>query len=560
MKLPTYPWQRRRFWYEEPARTPSPSYLGGQVEHPLLGYRLPEVAQLPDHHIWQNSLAKLSEAAHRLAKEASTPEGLYKEMALAEVKIIFGEKNHVMRRLTLHKPLIQNQEAEGAVQTSLNQQDETAALRFFYRPDDESAWELLAEAELQIGKVNLDWLYELRWETSNLTPPQDLSSAPEGLWLIFADRSGVGQQLSAKLMESGVKSRLFFLENETSDFDQILSRVEHNLPIHVVYLWGLDLPLNALEQAQAGGAETLISLTQALSHQPWEQSPGLWIVTQGAQSVIAEEPQLQCAALWGLGRVIALEQPELWRAMIDLPLDGSQESRATLLFNEIFHPSVDDQVVYRDLQRYVPRLIPAQNTTAVLAPVQKVADGAYLITGGLGLLGNELGHWLVRQGARHLVLTSRSGLPERAEWDLIPATSLSGQRIANVRSLEQAGAQVHVVRADVADEQAMQQLMDQFGKSLPPLKGLIHAAGTTTNQTVAEMDLNTWQDVLQPKIKGAWLLHRLTANISLDFFICFSSAASVWGSQGMAAYAAAKSFFGSAGSLSTGPGDAGTDS
>jgi NAD(P)-dependent dehydrogenase (short-subunit alcohol dehydrogenase family)/acyl carrier protein len=117
-----------------------------------------------------------------------------------------------------------------------------------------------------------------------------------------------------------------------------------------------------------------------------------------------------------------------------------------------------------------------------------------------------------------------------------------GRRISTVQALEEMGVQITIARADVSDRMAMKQLFAQFGAALPPLRGVIHAAGTNANQTVADLNFDTWRDVLKPKVDGAWILHNLTTQIPLDFFVCFSSAASVWGSQGMAAYAAANHF------------------
>jgi NAD(P)-dependent dehydrogenase (short-subunit alcohol dehydrogenase family)/acyl carrier protein len=186
--------------------------------------------------------------------------------------------------------------------------------------------------------------------------------------------------------------------------------------------------------------------------------------------------------------------------------------------------------------------MPVKDTGNITQPLRVSADSSYLITGGLGMLGIQLSKWLVSQGARHIVLTSRIGLPDRDAWSSVPSDTTLGKRISAIQALEEMGAQVIVVQADVADETAMRQLFAQFGTSLPVLQGVIHAAGVNTNQTVTELDLASWREVLKPKTAGAWILHRLTADLPLDFFVCFSSATSVWGSQGMAAYSAANHF------------------
>jgi NAD(P)-dependent dehydrogenase (short-subunit alcohol dehydrogenase family) len=169
-------------------------------------------------------------------------------------------------------------------------------------------------------------------------------------------------------------------------------------------------------------------------------------------------------------------------------------------------------------------------------------DVAYLVSGGLGGLGLQVARWLVERGARELVLLGRTGLPERSEWDGVDPGSLAGRRIASVRALEARGARVTVAAADVSDRDAMARLFDAFGHSLPPLRGVVHAAGVLFTDPVASMEPERFEEMLRPKVTGAWTLHELTRNQPLDFFVLFSSGASVWGSKGLGHYAAANHF------------------
>jgi acyl carrier protein len=156
------------------------------------------------------------------------------------------------------------------------------------------------------------------------------------------------------------------------------------------------------------------------------------------------------------------------------------------------------------------------------------SEGAYLITGGLGSLGQQLARWLVKHGARHVVLTSRTGSSERS--------------MAFEQELKATGATLSVVKADVADETQMSALFESFGRSLPALRGVIHAAGVVSTQALSVIDEGSMRAVLKPKVAGAWLLHRLTQNLSLDFFVLFSSSSAILGSSGLGHYAAANSY------------------
>jgi NADPH:quinone reductase-like Zn-dependent oxidoreductase/NAD(P)-dependent dehydrogenase (short-subunit alcohol dehydrogenase family)/acyl carrier protein len=156
------------------------------------------------------------------------------------------------------------------------------------------------------------------------------------------------------------------------------------------------------------------------------------------------------------------------------------------------------------------------------------ADATYLITGGHGGLGLAVARWLVKKGARHLALLSRSG------------ASISGEEVA--AELAAKGATVVTFKADVSNEVNLSRVLDEIRNTMPPLRGVIHAAGVLDDHAFLNLTPESFQRVLAPKVLGAWNLHTLTADLALDFFILFSSVASVLGSPGQANYAAANAF------------------
>jgi phthiocerol/phenolphthiocerol synthesis type-I polyketide synthase C len=156
------------------------------------------------------------------------------------------------------------------------------------------------------------------------------------------------------------------------------------------------------------------------------------------------------------------------------------------------------------------------------------ADGTYLLTGGAGGLGLKIAQWLVEAGARHLVLVSRHN-----RSDLPPHV------IKTIEELETRGTQIVIAQADVAREAELAAVFAQIDRTLPPLKGVIHAAGVLDDGVLLQQTTERFQAVLSPKVDGAWNLHRLTLNRALDFFVLFSSVASVLGTAGQGNYAAA---------------------
>jgi acyl transferase domain-containing protein/acyl carrier protein len=156
------------------------------------------------------------------------------------------------------------------------------------------------------------------------------------------------------------------------------------------------------------------------------------------------------------------------------------------------------------------------------------ADGNYLITGGLGGLGLTFAQWMVEQGARHLVLAGRSGASDEAK--------------GAIEAMEKAGAKITVAKADVAKPEQVANVLAQIKKSMLPLKGIIHAAGILADGTLAQIDRERFYAAMPPKIDGAWNLHLQTLDEPLDFFILFSSVASVLGTTGQGNYAAGNAF------------------
>jgi amino acid adenylation domain-containing protein len=156
------------------------------------------------------------------------------------------------------------------------------------------------------------------------------------------------------------------------------------------------------------------------------------------------------------------------------------------------------------------------------------ADATYLITGGLGGFGLAAAEWLVARGAENLVLMSRTGVPK-------------GDASALER-LRESGARVSVLRGNVGDEQDVERILDLVRREMPPLKGVIHAAMVLDDDVLVRLDEARLFEVLAPKVAGAWNLHRQTRSDQLDFFLLFSSVASVIGHPLQGNYAAANAF------------------
>jgi acyl carrier protein len=164
------------------------------------------------------------------------------------------------------------------------------------------------------------------------------------------------------------------------------------------------------------------------------------------------------------------------------------------------------------------------------APVHPLisSSAAYLITGGLRGLGLLTATWLAEQGAQALALVGRSA-PDAAAR-------------AAIARLEAGGCRVLVLQADVAQRAEVQRVLAIIAEELPPLAGVIHAAGVLDDGALIQQSWPRFAAVMAPKVQGAWHLHQLTEHLPLDFFVLFSSLAALFGSAGQGNHAAANAF------------------
>ncbi|MEU5637021.1 type I polyketide synthase, partial [Streptomyces rishiriensis] len=265
------------------------------------------------------------------------------------------------------------------------------------------------------------------------------------------------------------------------------------------------------------GVDSALALVQG--HGDAGLSAPLWIVTSGAVAVgagteAAVEPG--AASVWGLGRVAALEHPDAWGGLLDLP--ARPDRRALAQAAAVLRAADEDQVAVRGAQAYARRLVPAPVPAGT---GQWTSPERVLITGGTGALGARVAHWAVTRGARELVLAGRRG-PQAPGADELRA------------QLAELGARVSVVACDMGDRDAVERLLAQH-----PVDAVLHCAGVLDDDVIAAYSPDRLAAVLRAKSVAADHLDELTRDSGLSAFVTFSSIAGVWGSGGQAAYAAA---------------------
>uniref|UniRef100_UPI000AF50C4F SDR family NAD(P)-dependent oxidoreductase n=1 Tax=Streptomyces lushanensis TaxID=1434255 RepID=UPI000AF50C4F len=283
--------------------------------------------------------------------------------------------------------------------------------------------------------------------------------------------------------------------------------------------------LLALRDSPVDGVPEGAALTAVLLQALGDAGIGapLWCLTRSAVSVRrTEEPRrpLQ-AAVWGLGRVAALEYPERWGGLIDLP-EALDERTSAGLTGVLAGLDGEDQVAVRASAVLARRLVraPGRRPARAWNP-----DGTVLITGGTGALGAHVARRLARDGVRHLVLLSRRGAEAPGAGAL--RTELEGY-----------GARVTLTACDAADRDRLAAVLAGIPAE-HPLTGVVHTAGVLDDGVLDRLTPERFAPVFRAKVTSALLLDELTRELDLTAFVLFSSASSAVGNPGQANYAAA---------------------
>jgi acyl transferase domain-containing protein/acyl carrier protein/short-subunit dehydrogenase len=160
------------------------------------------------------------------------------------------------------------------------------------------------------------------------------------------------------------------------------------------------------------------------------------------------------------------------------------------------------------------------------APIRFEKEGAWLVTGGLSGFGLQSARWLAARGVGHLVLVGRRGMDTPGAKEIVESFTAQG-----VEVLAQA--------CDITAAEALATLIERIRKTLPPLRGVLHAAATFDDRLISRLDAQSVENVLNAKLLGAWHLHQATLDIPLDHFVLYSSITTAIGNPGQANYVAA---------------------
>ncbi|MFA1701573.1 SDR family NAD(P)-dependent oxidoreductase [Mycobacterium intracellulare] len=385
----------------------------------------------------------------------------------------------------------------------------------------------------------VDDRYEIRWDRAT-SPLSGADVDQAGSWIVVSDGADAVRPLVDLLAARNQPHQVVGLPASDADEERLAETLRaaatDDAALRIVHVAALEAgatpsmrSLLRMQHQILGGTRRVFRAAVAA-----ELRSPIWIVTRGAQRVADTDtvaPHQSC--LWGFGRAASLELPHVWGGLADLSEGGDNAADEwSALVDRIAAPHGsavrEDQLALRDRAVYTPRLA-RRSAPPSGTPLHLRGDATYLVTGGLGAIGLEIAGYLAANGARHLVLTGRRD-PSDATQQRINALG------------EQHGCQIRVVAADVADAHDVARLLASVQAELPPLAGIVHAAGEIGATPLSALQDAEVDRVFAGKVWGAWHLSEAAADLDLDFFISTSSIASVWGGFGQTAYGAANAF------------------
>ncbi|MCX7922791.1 MAG: SDR family NAD(P)-dependent oxidoreductase [Clostridia bacterium] len=502
--------------------------VNGQVKSPI--------------EITEREKKQISEAAENKIQELRTASGINRKVILNELCSLY------IKGADLDWESLYRQEAIQKVRLPV------------YPFERKRCW--LDMPDVQEQPLEKDSLYfNTHWIPAEVLDKKS-TQMEKGCTLVFMDEKGIGKQIVRRLEQQGIEvievglgSRFektgensYLISGGSEDYCRIIQSIADKTFTRIIHLMSISVDkgiddLKALEERQRRGVYSLFYLTKALLNANLKQKIDIALVAECVNEVSGSEKEFspESSAMFGLGKVVSQENTQLVCRCIDV----DEESGAEAIIQELEAGYTAYQTAYRGGKRYIEELKRANMEAVKDREVSIRQDGVYIITGGAGGIGLEIGKYLAKANKVKLALIGRSQMPGREKWESILESeqdTKSCKIIKAVREMEKDGAEVVYFSADITDFESMEFILEALRAKYGRINGVIHSAGVAGDGFIIRKDDNTFKNVLSPKIQGTWVLEKLTEQDKVDFFVMFSSLTSVLGGAGQGDYTAANSY------------------
>jgi acyl transferase domain-containing protein/acyl carrier protein len=436
------------------------------------------------------------------------------------------------------------------------------------------------QAQAAQGKLPdiADWFSFPQWQRSLLLPAQRRQVPEQTCWLVFIDDTGFGKKIAEQLRSRG--QEVVTVEKgdsyagqgdaytvnvkESKGYRKLLADLQamNRIPANILHFWGVTcgqgadrrLERDAVDHAQDLGLYSLLYLTWAIGKLHFNEAFYIYMVSDNVYEVSGDE--ILCpekSPVIGLARTVQQEFANITCRCIDivLPESGSPAERklAAQLLEEFNAKAPDMVIAYRNNYRWVEAFDPIRLEDNPDDDIRLREKGVYLITGGLGAVGFYLSGYLAETFKARLILTGRTALPPRSQWEEYLAghdeTDSTAKKIRKVKHLESLGSEVLTPCADVADTGQMTAAVAEAEAAFGAVHGVIHAAGIVRGETFRTLGMigkNEFRQHFHPKVYGLLAVAEVFEHKPLDFCLLVSTPASILGGLGFAAYASANMF------------------
>jgi phthiocerol/phenolphthiocerol synthesis type-I polyketide synthase E len=417
-----------------------------------------------------------------------------------------------------------------------------------------------------------DWFYVPVWKESVMPDLDDAQfRSQQKSWLLFSNGDSVSKRLARRLEEldqevSTVTAGHHFEKSgkrsyqinpaQRQDYVAVLEDLQRGdgFPDSIVHLWSMtpaDAGGQSSETIQRLGFYSLLLIAQAIGEQHHIAPLQLTVVSNALQEVTGEEVIFpEKATVLGPCKVIPREYPHVSCRSLDITFPEratwQEDKLVDHVITEAAGQRTDPVVAIRRSHRWVQHFEQARLERGVEEPPLLRERGVYLITGGLGGIGLALGDHLARAVRARVVLCGRSQFPGKNTWDQWleehDEENTTSEKIRKIRRLEEAGADVMITSAEVANEEHMRELIARVVERFGQINGVIHAAGIAGGGLMQLRSPEEAARVLAPKVEGTRVLESVCNGLTLDFLVFCSSLGSLVGSPGQVDYCAANAF------------------
>ncbi|GMQ56626.1 hypothetical protein AN1V17_10200 [Vallitalea sediminicola] len=368
----------------------------------------------------------------------------------------------------------------------------------------------------------------------------NINNAPENTLVIAWDKSQLKEiKQAVKKKKSNCETVLLRdvheLEQQKEEVQEKLKKASH--VIYSLYECESD-DIEKLMKMQENNLHTLLWLTRLIYNNENQSNVKLVVLSKNGISITGDEESLnpQNTTALGLGKCISKELKKIKFCF----LDYEKETTFDYLIGEINSKNKEEVVVYRNNVRYVERLkeiVPTGQDSSELL----VDTGVYIVTGGLGGIGYETAKKICEiTKEATIIIIGRSELPINGDID--PSQKKMIEKYNRYTTLAHLARNIEYYKGDISSYNRMEEILTNVRKKYGKINGVIHAAGIGGGKLIESTTVEDIDAMLKPKVYGAWNLDQLTKEDKLDFFVLYSSIATIFTSIELSAYTAANTY------------------